>query len=104
MDTYCEECKKRLYPDNPTVYFNMHGRNLRPLCYSCPNYEPSRNKEEPVIEDLSHMGKRVEHLRRMTLYLQGKLNEHTDRKNPTKLDMNTKTLIKPKTIYKDISV
>lgn len=76
----CEECKQRMYPENPTQPFfiprdkSRYGQSyyLKPLCDSCPNrYEIEIPKKE--VRRPEPQIKRGEFI-----YLSNKVNEHLD--------------------------
>jgi hypothetical protein len=39
MASYCDECKEKLWPDNPEIghYLLRTGQYFAPLCQGCPN-------------------------------------------------------------------
>jgi hypothetical protein len=46
--SYCQDCKEKLYPEDPSVpqYNPRTHRYLRPLCEGCPD------KEEPITREV----------------------------------------------------
>jgi len=78
----CQECKDRLYPENPTVPQRINDRHLKPLCYGCSQYEPSREPitVTPQPEDANHLQAQVDNLKGMLIYYRNELNELSDSK------------------------
>jgi len=57
MANYCEECKERLWPDNPETgrYLPRTGQYFAPLCHGCPN-EYDKGIEGELIEVKDRIG------------------------------------------------
>lgn len=84
MNDQCSRCKPALYPQDPSVFFG----GLRPLCYSCPDFDYQKEVlEKPLERDVPKMGiprpsarvDSITQLRGQVLYLHNKLNEHLDK-------------------------
>jgi len=76
----CEDCKKRLYPENPeiSVYDKKRKRWLPPLCQGCPL---EAEKLEPISPSQTKLWAAVNSLRGQAAYLQYQLAK---RKKTTK--------------------
>jgi len=84
----CQECKDRMYPENPSQPFLLNGKYLRPICESCPYYSPE--KQEPEIlepTEIKQLHYQVEQARAGFLYLQNRLNEHLDKESKRKINV-----------------
>jgi hypothetical protein len=93
MASYCDECKEKLWPDNPKVghYLLRTGQYFAPLCQSCPNEYDNEIAEVKdrigTLEAISaqpggiprHYQDRLEQLQGQVNYLQTALNAALDR-------------------------
>ena len=67
----CQECRRRIFPENPTLSFCIRGKWLRPLCDDCPEREDLRVQIE-VIRPEPQIKKGE------FIHLSNKVNSHLD--------------------------
>jgi len=94
----CEECKERLYPEDPEVgYCNPHTkRYLTPLCQGCSNaYQKEDDEVADRVSNLEAISaqagripreyhRRLQQLQGQTIFLQNKVYELVEGKQRVK--------------------
>jgi hypothetical protein len=95
----CEECKRRLYPEDPTVRVGRY--HLSTCEHYCNKPQSERDLEQlkndvglikatheiPDIPEVRQLKYRVEQAKAGYLHLQNKLNEHIDKSKKKTNDM-----------------
>jgi len=81
----CEECRERLYPDDPRVKSGRYHMSTCQHYCNKPQYyrDLEQTKPEPEIHDIlgvRQLKYQVEQAKAGYLYLQNKLNEHLGKK------------------------